>query len=36
MGMEDVPIVWEFRAMILKELVGLPPEREMEFCIDVV
>ena len=33
---ENVPIVCEFLDVFTKELPGLPPEREIEFCIDVV
>ena len=33
---ENVPVVHEFLDIFPKELPGLPPEREIEFCIDVV
>ena len=33
---EDVPVVWEFADVFPEELVSLPPEREVEFCIEVV
>ena len=31
-----VPVVCEFQDIFPEELPGLPPEREIEFCIDVV
>ena len=33
---DDVPIVCEFPDVFPEELPGLPPDREIEFCIDVV
>ena len=33
---KNVPVVCEFHDVFLEELPGLPPEREIEFCIDVV
>ena len=33
---KNVPMVCEFPDVFLEELSGLPPEREIEFCIDVV
>ena len=33
---EKVPVVCEFSDVFLKELPELPPEREIEFCIDNV
>ena len=35
-AVENVPVVCEFPDILSKELPGLPPEREIEFCIDVV
>ncbi|XP_057996241.1 uncharacterized protein LOC131175603 [Hevea brasiliensis] len=35
-SMENVPIVREFMDVFPEELPGLPPGREIEFCIDVV
>ncbi|XP_057997932.1 uncharacterized protein LOC131176929 [Hevea brasiliensis] len=35
-NMKDIPIVREFMDAFLEELLGLPPEREMEFCIDIM
>ena len=35
-SVDKVPIVCEFQDVFPKELPGLPPEREIEFCIDVV
>ena len=33
---DRVPVVCEFPDVFLEELPGLPPDREIEFCIDVV
>ena len=33
---KNVPVVCEFPDIFLEELLGLPLEREIEFCIDVV
>ena len=33
---ERVPVVCEIPDVFPEELPGLPPEREIEFCIDVV
>ena len=33
---KNMPVVCEFSDVLPKELSGLPPEREIEFCIDVV
>ena len=33
---KNVPVVCEFPDVFPEELPGLPPEREIEFCIDVV
>ena len=33
---ERVPVVCEFPDVFPEELPGLPPDREIEFCIDVV
>ena len=35
-SVDRVPVVCEFQDVFLEELPGLPPEREIEFCIDVV
>ena len=35
-AVERVPVVCEFPDVFPEELPGLPPEREIEFCIDVV
>ena len=35
-SISDVPVACEFLDIFLKELPGLPPHREIEFCIDVV
>ena len=33
---KKVPVVCEFPDIFSKELSGFPPEREIEFCIDIV
>ena len=35
-SLEDVPVVNEFPDVFPEELPGLPPERDIEFCIDLV
>ena len=35
-SVDRVPVVCEFQDVFSEELPGLPPEREIEFCIDVV
>ncbi len=35
-NMENIPIVREFIDVFPEELTGLPPRREIEFCIDIV
>ena len=35
-AVKNVPVVYEFPDVFPEELPGLPPEREIEFCIDVV
>ena len=35
-AVDRVPVVCEFPDVFLEELLGLPPDREIEFCIDVV
>ena len=35
-SVDRVPVVCEFQDVFLEELSGLPPEREIEFCIEVV
>ncbi len=34
--MENVPVVREIMDVFLEELPGLPPDSEIEFCIDIV
>nr|GFC63426.1 hypothetical protein [Tanacetum cinerariifolium] len=34
--LEDIPVVCEFPGVFLKDLSGLPPSREIEFCIDLI
>lgn len=34
--LEDIPIVKEFPDIFPKELLGLPPNREIEFSIDLI
>ncbi|GJZ20137.1 putative reverse transcriptase domain-containing protein [Tanacetum coccineum] len=34
--LEDIPIVREFPGVFPKDLTGLPPSREVEFCIDLI
>ena len=35
-NLTQVPMVFEFLDVFLEELLGLPPDREVEFCIDVI
>ena len=35
-AVKNVPVVCEFPDIFLEELPGLPPEREIKFCTDVV
>ena len=35
-AVDRVPVVCEFPNVFPEELPGLPPDREIEFCIDVV
>ena len=35
-AVKNVPVVCEFPDVFHEELPGLPPDREIEFCIDVV
>ena len=35
-AVKNMLVVCEFPDVFLEELLGLPPEREIEFCIDVV
>ena len=35
-AVKNVPVVCEFPDVFLEELLGLPPGREIGFCIDVV
>jgi hypothetical protein len=34
--MEEIPIVQEFLNVFLEDFPGLPPDKEIEFCIDLV
>ena len=34
--LEDIPIVKEFPDVFLDDISGLPPEREVEFTIDLI
>nr|GEU87384.1 putative reverse transcriptase domain-containing protein [Tanacetum cinerariifolium] len=34
--LEDIPVVREFPSVFLKDLLGLPPSREVEFRIDLI
>ena len=34
--LEDVPVVWDFLDVFPDDLLGLPPEREIDFPIDLV
>ncbi|GJR85348.1 putative reverse transcriptase domain-containing protein [Tanacetum coccineum] len=34
--LEDIPVVLEFPGVFPKDLLGLPPSREVEFCIDLI
>ena len=34
--LEDIPIVCEFGDVFPKDLLGLPPDREIEFSINVI
>ena len=36
MGLEDVPVVRDFPDVFPDDLLGLPPEREIDFPIDLV
>ena len=36
LAVEMVPVVWVFAEVFSKDLLGLPPEREVEFGIDVI
>ena len=35
-GMSVIPVVQEFEDVLLEEVPGLPPSREVEFSIDLV
>ena len=35
-SVDRAPVVCEFQDIFSEELPGLPPEREIQFCIDVV
>jgi len=32
----SIPVVWEFEDVFPEEVLGLPPRRGVEFCIDLV
>ncbi|GJT06321.1 putative nucleotidyltransferase, ribonuclease H [Tanacetum coccineum] len=34
--LEDIPVVLEFPSVFPKDLLGLPPSHEVEFCIDLI
>jgi hypothetical protein len=34
-GLEHLPVVREFAEVFMEELPGMPPERELEFTIDL-
>ena len=34
-SLEDIPIMEEFLDVFLVEILGMPPLREVEFCIDL-
>ena len=34
--LESVPVVWEFLEVFLEDLSGVPPEREINFGIDLL
>jgi hypothetical protein len=34
--MEEIPVVQEFLNVFLEDFPGLPPDREIEFCIDLI
>ncbi|GJY71392.1 hypothetical protein Tco_0475095 [Tanacetum coccineum] len=34
--LEDIPVVLEFPGVFPEDLSGLPPSREVEFCIDLI
>ncbi|GJY50758.1 hypothetical protein Tco_0441605, partial [Tanacetum coccineum] len=34
--LKDIPVVREFPGVFLEDLSGLPPSREVEFCIDLI
>ncbi|GJX11123.1 hypothetical protein Tco_0200982 [Tanacetum coccineum] len=34
--LEDNPVVLEFPGVFPEDLTGLPPSREVEFCIDLI
>ncbi|GKD53947.1 putative reverse transcriptase domain-containing protein [Tanacetum coccineum] len=34
--LEDIPVIHEFHGVFLKDLLGLPPSREVEFRIDLI
>ena len=33
--LESIPVVSEFSEVFLTDLLGLPPDRDIDFCIDV-
>nr|GEZ04965.1 hypothetical protein [Tanacetum cinerariifolium] len=34
--LKDIPLVCEFPGVFLEDLLGLPPSRDVEFCIDLI
>ena len=34
--MKEIPMVQEFLDIFLEDFPGLPPDREMKFCIDLI
>ncbi|GKG02262.1 hypothetical protein Tco_0306967 [Tanacetum coccineum] len=34
--LEDIPVVREFPGVFPEDLTGLPPSREVKFCIDLI
>jgi hypothetical protein len=35
-SIEDVPVVWEYPDVFPEELPGMPPDRDIEFVIDLI
>ncbi|GKC36218.1 reverse transcriptase domain-containing protein [Tanacetum coccineum] len=34
--LDNIPVVWEFHDVSPEELLGIPPKRQVEFCIDLI